>query len=189
MTFEQAKLQYEIDGTKFVYDSLVSSLPRSWKQKKNHINWSGDWTVFIFLSFFPFLSFLSLFSFLSHSRGVKHIYQKLIEMKIREFTHKWESKLNEVFSDVVWKGVYCKTYCQQIICVIIAFNIKLSPGLMLHNAHYIEWKCQSLTIAFVAMRLRIILSLNFGSVLSCRFLEIKQRLAHIESHSGSRFGI
>ena len=49
----------------------------------------------------PALSFI-----LSHSHGVKHIYRKLIEKEMIEFAHKWESKWNEVFSDVVWKDVY-----------------------------------------------------------------------------------
>ena len=93
MTFEQAQLQYEIVGTQFDYDSLVASLPGSWK-RTNKIKLTGPLID-------PALSYI-----LSHSHGVKHIYNKLIEKNMREFTHKWECKWNEVFSDVAWKDVY-----------------------------------------------------------------------------------
>ena len=93
MTFEQVKLRYEIVGTKFDYDSLVSSLPRSWKMR-NKIKVIGPLID-------PALSFI-----LSQVHGVNLIYRKLTDKEVREFTHKWEKKWNEMFSDVVWKDVY-----------------------------------------------------------------------------------
>ena len=93
MSFAEAKFRYKIEGVQFDYDSLVSSLPRSWR--------TADKIKLLGPVIDPSLSFI-----LSRSNGVKHIYHKLIEIQMREHTHKWESKWNQKFRDIVWDDVY-----------------------------------------------------------------------------------
>ena len=93
MTFEDAKLQYEIAGAKFDYDCLVSSLPRSWKLASK-IKLVG-----------PLID-PSLLFIISQAHGVTHIYRMLTEKEMREYTHKWERKWNEMFLGLEWKDIY-----------------------------------------------------------------------------------
>ena len=93
MSFEEAKHIYGIAGLQFDYDCVVSSLPRIWR--------TANKTKLYGPLIDPSLAFI-----LSKSHGAKHIYGKLVSLKIKGHVHKWERKWNEAFRDIAWNEVY-----------------------------------------------------------------------------------
>ena len=94
LLFEEAKSNYEFQGTVLDYVALVQSLPTEWKNRQRKAREASP------------IIHPNIQNIISQKHGNKYMYDTLLRSKYRNAINLWESGWEQELGQIDWEGVY-----------------------------------------------------------------------------------